>query len=275
MPSQYSKESEHNQVNEDESSLNRGDPEQQEETGHPNEQNDVSPGQSVNARGKSRGGDSEANATNEGEDAERLGHQENLRPTRKPSREMATLMSEYLENPPDTDSSSEATRVSHQDEQPHQDRTTRDTIDDEVNHLVNYIFGRKGRNRGQPSDNHPQGAGLTLPPSHQAPNSLQPNHSPAFQRDLVSLQRIATQRAQHASTVGEEQESRPEEAPTDDDMRNNMLKGMRSLVQGKPLPDFGAGKPYPPKLPEQEEYVVEFSGPNDPTHPHNWPLWRK
>jgi MFS transporter, DHA1 family, multidrug resistance protein len=43
----------------------------------------------------------------------------------------------------------------------------------------------------------------------------------------------------------------------------------------QPLPEFGGGKPYPPPLPEREEYVVEFDGKDDPLHPQNWPFKRK
>jgi hypothetical protein len=39
---------------------------------------------------------------------------------------------------------------------------------------------------------------------------------------------------------------------------------------------MGGGKPYPPDLPGQEsEYVVDFDGPHDPTHPQNWPMSTK
>ncbi|KAA8647872.1 hypothetical protein EYZ11_011368 [Aspergillus tanneri] len=69
-----------------------------------------------------------------------------------------------------------------------------------------------------------------------------------------SLSRIETQRLQHAMTVGESVKARPSRAP---------------------LPPFGAGKPYPPLLPPQEEYVVEFDGKDDPLYPQNWPLGRK
>lgn len=50
---------------------------------------------------------------------------------------------------------------------------------------------------------------------------------------------------------------------------------MRSRTSKKPLPAFGAGKPYPPPLPEREAYVVEFNGPDDPLHAQNWPLKKK
>jgi MFS transporter, DHA1 family, multidrug resistance protein len=78
------------------------------------------------------------------------------------------------------------------------------------------------------------------------------------QRDLdrhpTTLSRIHTQRHQHSATVG---------------------KSLTSRESKTPLPEFGAGKPYPPMLPEQEEYVVEFDGPNDPLHPQNWPMKKK
>ncbi|EKV19552.1 MFS multidrug transporter, putative [Penicillium digitatum] len=70
----------------------------------------------------------------------------------------------------------------------------------------------------------------------------------------IALSRTETQRAQHALTVGESIRSRPSRAP---------------------LPAFGGGKPYPPPLPEQEDYVVEFDGPDDPLYPLNWPVKKK
>lgn len=69
----------------------------------------------------------------------------------------------------------------------------------------------------------------------------------------VELNRIFTYRLQHKSTVGSTRGATPRE-------------------QWLPL---GAGKPYPPALPDAEEYVVEFVGPHDPLHPHNWPLRKK
>ncbi|OIW27440.1 major facilitator superfamily transporter [Coniochaeta ligniaria NRRL 30616] len=78
------------------------------------------------------------------------------------------------------------------------------------------------------------------------------------QRDLerhpTEISRIQTARSQHSGTVGRTATSR------------------RSR---KPLPAFGAGKPYPPLLPDQEDYVVEFDGPSDPMHAQNWPLPKK
>ncbi|KAL2171610.1 hypothetical protein VTG60DRAFT_2178 [Thermothelomyces hinnuleus] len=77
------------------------------------------------------------------------------------------------------------------------------------------------------------------------------------QRDLecdpTELSRIQTARSQHSGTVGR----------------------AKSKEWKKPLPNFGAGKPYPPLLPNQEDYVVEFDGPDDPLHAQNWPLKKK
>lgn len=78
------------------------------------------------------------------------------------------------------------------------------------------------------------------------------------QRDLerhpTALSRIETQRSQHSGTVG---------------------RSLKSRESRKPLPKFGGGKEYPPLLPEREEYVVEFDGPEDPLHPQNWPMKKK
>ena len=38
---------------------------------------------------------------------------------------------------------------------------------------------------------------------------------------------------------------------------------------------MGAGKEYPPELPDPEKYVVEFTDAEDPCHPHNWPTRKK
>ena len=78
------------------------------------------------------------------------------------------------------------------------------------------------------------------------------------QRDLerhpTALSRIETHRTQHSGTVG---------------------RSITSRKSKKPLPNFGGGKDYPPQLPAQEEYVVEFDGPHDPLHPQNWSLKKK
>lgn len=75
-----------------------------------------------------------------------------------------------------------------------------------------------------------------------------------LERHPTELSRINTARSQHSATVG---------------------RGLRNRESRKPLPAFGAGKPFPPPLPAQEEYVVEFDGPDDPYHAQNWSLKKK
>ncbi len=80
------------------------------------------------------------------------------------------------------------------------------------------------------------------------------------QRDLerhpTVLSRIQTAKSQHTGTVG----------------RSTTGKSRDSR---RPLPEMGLGKPYPPPLPDREEYVVEFDGPDDPLHAQNWPMRKK
>lgn len=76
-----------------------------------------------------------------------------------------------------------------------------------------------------------------------------------IERHPTALSRIHTGRSQHSQTVA-------------------AFRTRSSRASG-PLPSFGGGKPYPPPLPEREEYVVEFDGPNDPLHAQNWPMKKK
>ncbi|KAJ5936563.1 hypothetical protein N7466_003013 [Penicillium verhagenii] len=69
----------------------------------------------------------------------------------------------------------------------------------------------------------------------------------------VELERINTYRLQHRSTVG---------------------SGVGITPREKWIP-MGAGKDYPPKLPDPEQFVVEFTDSNDSLHPQNWSLGRK
>ncbi|KAL8942855.1 MAG: hypothetical protein Q9211_001218 [Gyalolechia sp. 1 TL-2023] len=75
-----------------------------------------------------------------------------------------------------------------------------------------------------------------------------------LERHPTELSRIETQKSQHSGTVG---------------------RSLKSRESKKPLPNFGGGKDYPPPLPEREEYVVGFDGPDDPLHPQNWPMKKK
>jgi len=75
-----------------------------------------------------------------------------------------------------------------------------------------------------------------------------------LERHATAMSRIQTQRSQHSGTVG---------------------ASVKSRQSRKPLPNFGAGKAYPPPLPEREEYVVEFDGVDDPLHAQNWTMRKK
>lgn len=86
-----------------------------------------------------------------------------------------------------------------------------------------------------------------------------------LERHPTALSRIQTGRSQHSATVG---------ASGADSTGFGVFR-TRSSKASKPLPAFGGGKPYPPPLPEREEYVVEFDGPNDPMHAQNWPFKKK
>lgn len=73
--------------------------------------------------------------------------------------------------------------------------------------------------------------------------------------NAIEMHRTETHRLQHSHTVG--------------------ASTTKTRTSQKPLPNFGAGKPYPPALPAQDEYVVEYDGTDDPLHPQNWSMSRK
>jgi len=100
------------------------------------------------------------------------------------------------------------------------------------------------------SDTRPQQAGSR----RMSRLRTQADNPGVLERNATAMSRIETQRTQHSATVG---------------------ASVTSKKTTKPLPAFGAGKPYPPMLPAQEEYVVEFDGADDPMHAQNWPMKRK
>lgn len=75
-----------------------------------------------------------------------------------------------------------------------------------------------------------------------------------LERNATAMSRIETQRTQHSHTIGATVTSRKSK---------------------KPVPKMGGEKPYPPPLPDREEYVVEFDGEHDPMHAQNWPMKKK
>ncbi|KAL2865019.1 MFS transporter [Aspergillus lucknowensis] len=73
------------------------------------------------------------------------------------------------------------------------------------------------------------------------------------QPDSLELSRIETYRLQQRTTVGS-------------------TRGPLPRAEWLPM---GAGKEYPPLLPDPEALVVEFDGAGDPLHPYNWSLVRR
>ncbi|KAH8711825.1 major facilitator superfamily domain-containing protein [Phaeosphaeriaceae sp. PMI808] len=69
-----------------------------------------------------------------------------------------------------------------------------------------------------------------------------------------AIRRIETHRSRRATTVG--------------------ATISRRRIE-KLLPSLGAGKPFPPPLPDREKYVVEFDGVDDLLHPQNWTMRKK
>ncbi|KAI8931089.1 hypothetical protein NX059_012100 [Plenodomus lindquistii] len=99
--------------------------------------------------------------------------------------------------------------------------------------------------------------------SSQAPSGYFLTQHPT-ERNPEAIRRIETHRSQHALTVG---------APSALDSR--LTRTLTRRRTEKPLPTLGAGKPFPPPLPDREEYVVEFDGVHDPLHAQNWPMKKK
>ncbi|QSZ32980.1 hypothetical protein DSL72_002564 [Monilinia vaccinii-corymbosi] len=84
-----------------------------------------------------------------------------------------------------------------------------------------------------------------------------------LERHPTVISRIQTARSQHSGTVGRSATG-----------RSGRITRILSRKE-KPLPLMGLGKAYPPLLPDQEEYVVEFDGPDDPLHAFNWSTRKK
>lgn len=76
---------------------------------------------------------------------------------------------------------------------------------------------------------------------------------PVDRDEDLELDRINTYRLQQQETIG----------------------SSRSRIPREHWLPLGAGKPYPPDLPNVEGYIVEFEGGDDPMHPQNWPMKRR
>ncbi|KAH6860672.1 major facilitator superfamily, partial [Alternaria rosae] len=104
----------------------------------------------------------------------------------------------------------------------------------------------------------------TPPPPHTERSHPHPQTSDveALRHDASSLDRVHTSKSQHSQTVGGGD-------------RGGLGLFRSKSSRSRPLPAFGAGKPYPPPLGNQEDYVVDFDGEDDPLHAQNWMLGKK
>lgn len=96
-------------------------------------------------------------------------------------------------------------------------------------------------------------------------------------REEMSLSRLPTQRdemflSRHPTALSRIQTGRSQANIT---VGASLRSRTATRESKRPLPGFGGGKEYPPMLPERDQYVVEFDGPNDPLHAQNWPLKKK
>ncbi|KAF8243643.1 MFS general substrate transporter [Wilcoxina mikolae CBS 423.85] len=85
--------------------------------------------------------------------------------------------------------------------------------------------------------------------------------------DPVMRERQRTAESIYENTVGEVHHTNKH--------TGSSLSLVSSRIPPEQWPAFGGGKPYPPPLPEQAAYVVDFTGPDDPMHGQNWPLKKK
>ncbi|KAJ6013414.1 hypothetical protein N7540_008005 [Penicillium herquei] len=113
-------------------------------------------------------------------------------------------------------------------------------------------------NNLSPDDSGSDGLGTIVAESNRASSGYEGVGTETLSRrptnlNDVELERINTYRLQHKSTVG---------------------SGIGVVPREKWLP-MGAGKPYPPELPDPEQFVVEFTGADDPLHPQNWSTNKK
>lgn len=64
------------------------------------------------------------------------------------------------------------------------------------------------------------------------------------------------------------------ESIAEQDNISRILSGRRTMSH-KPIPQMGGGRDFPPEVGDQKIYQVDFDGPDDPRHPHNWNTRRK
>ncbi|KAI5844157.1 major facilitator superfamily domain-containing protein [Tricharina praecox] len=88
--------------------------------------------------------------------------------------------------------------------------------------------------------------------------------------DRVVLERLRTATSIYEATVGNDLDK-----PRSGSVFGPVFSRITSRLPAEEWPEFGGGKGYPPLLPDQASYVVDFTGPDDPMHGQNWPLKKK
>lgn len=80
-----------------------------------------------------------------------------------------------------------------------------------------------------------------------------------------------------ADQIKHEQPRRFSSIPSMDEQNqiSRILSARADVNPDTPIPHMGGDRPMPPSLPDAKEYQVNFDGPDDPSHPFNWPLKRK
>ncbi|ODV88684.1 hypothetical protein CANCADRAFT_127309 [Tortispora caseinolytica NRRL Y-17796] len=117
------------------------------------------------------------------------------------------------------------------------------------------------------------------PLAHMAPAIEQESsESTAFDRRSEEVEAFDSQ-SQDLEAHDEEEEEEIEELRQISSRQASIYRtmSMSGSVQSNEsvLPGFGAKKSYPPFVGDPIEYEVDFTGPHDPMHPHNWPLSHK
>ncbi|RKF58056.1 putative transporter C36.03c [Erysiphe neolycopersici] len=143
-----------------------------------------------------------------------------------------------------------------------------------------------------------------MDPTHQAVSNHEydANHSVSFDPSAYVNGKLKMGRVSSSSTVTVTNVSATTSvrsvpvcrSSTDDDLQRSVYASVRSQVlsgnefnkndssvtiQGREskvsLPECGVVKWYPPPLPDSNLYLIDFDGPDDPTHAQNWPMKKK
>jgi MFS transporter, DHA1 family, multidrug resistance protein len=102
-------------------------------------------------------------------------------------------------------------------------------------------------------------------PISRTPSRPRSSSKPHCDQDKQSIYRVETKDIQQTST---------KRTP---DWYEGTLESRVPSINGSTgeSPSSGTDMTLPRQLPDLEDYIVEFDGPDDPTHPQNWPSNKK